>query len=118
MASRGKRGGVVMLRASIAVLLFCGTPAFAQMFPLRGAPDVSFVFVPPSPTIADSAPSATTVATYTATFPNGAPYTGPVAFVAPEFDAGGLFALRGNAVVVNAPLVGKGPTLTVRIGVP
>jgi hypothetical protein len=29
-----------------------------------------------------------------------------------------LFALRGNAVVVNAPLVGKGPTLTVRIGVP
>ena len=43
MASRGKRGGVVMLRASIVVLLFCGAPAFAQMFPLRGAPDVSFL---------------------------------------------------------------------------
>jgi hypothetical protein len=107
---------VVMLR--VVALLFCATPAFAQMFPLRGAPDVSFVFVPPAPTIADSTPSATTVATYTASFPNGAPYTGPVAFVAPEFDAGGLFALRGNAIVVNAPLAGKGPTLTVRIGVP
>ena len=55
------------------------------------------------------------VASYTVTMSDGSPFVGTVGFGAPNFDAGGIFALRGSPasgnVIVSPTGPGVGPNL-------
>jgi hypothetical protein len=59
---------------------------------------------PAAPSVPASSPIGTVVTTLTAIWSNGAPFTGTYGFAAPYSNDGGLFALSGNQVVVNASL--------------
>ncbi len=111
---------LLLLATFVALLLYLAcASAFAQLFPLRGAPqsDLTFAFSPPSPvSVSDATPVGSAVTTFTVANPDGTPYAGQIGFVAPNFDAGGLFALRGNTLVVNGKLPTNVNALRVTLG--
>jgi hypothetical protein len=43
---------------------------------------------------------------------DGSPFTGTVGFGAPNYDAGGIFAISGNNIIVNPTGPGVGPNTT------
>ena len=69
------------------------------------------------PTVQDTLPLGTVVATATAAWSDGSPFTGTLAFVPPYADDGGTFALScqscatANIVVTGLGLVGDGGTV-------
>jgi hypothetical protein len=63
-------------------------------------PSLSLTAEPPAPSVAASAPLGTPVATLTAAWSDGSPFTG----VYGVDDPSGMFGISGNQVVVRAPL--------------
>jgi hypothetical protein len=58
-------------------------------------------FSPPNPSLPETSPLGTIVATVTAAWSDGSAFTGALGFAGPYFDDGGTFALSGNKVIVN-----------------
>ena len=67
---------------------------------------------PSNPTIPDTTPLGAVVASFAVTMSDGSPFTGSVGFGAPYYDAGGIFAISGNNIVVNPSGPGVGPNST------
>ncbi len=72
---------------------------------------------PPTPQMSDTTPKGAVVTTYAITMSDGSPFTGTVAFGAPNFDNGGVFALVATtkatgSIVVNPNGPGVGPNLS------
>jgi hypothetical protein len=81
--------------------------------PVAPTPYLTLSFNPPNPTIASNAPAGTVVATVTASWSDGSPFTGTLSFGAPNSNDGGTFAISGNQLVVNSAgpgLSGDGAT--------
>jgi hypothetical protein len=68
--------------------------------------------MPNTPVVPDTAPLGTVVATYDVAMSDGSPFTGTVRFGAPFYDAGGIFALSGNNIIINPAGPGVGPLMT------
>jgi hypothetical protein len=88
---KGKKGGST---AS------CSAP-LAQSSSLPPPPALTLTISPLSPTISADAPLATYVATATAAWSDGSPFTGTIQFTAPYYDDGGTFALSGNNLIIS-----------------
>ena len=90
------------------------TPAtwsfYATLATTAAAPTLSLSDSPSTPTVSADAALGTVVTALTAKWSNGATFTGTVSFVSPHSSDGGLFALSGNNVVVNASLASLGGT--------
>ena len=71
-------------------------PAFAQSHNHHPPPRLTLSFDPPGPNISDFATPGTVVATATAAWSNGEPFTGTLMFGQPYGDDGGSFALSCN----------------------
>jgi len=76
----------------------CSAP-LAQ--PSPPPPALTLTVSPFTPIISETAPLGTTVATVTAAWSNGSPFTGTIQFTAPYYDAGGTFALSGNQLIIS-----------------
>ena len=78
-------------------------------------PTVIITVTPNTPQIPDTTSAGAVVASYTVTMSDGSPFVGTVGFGAPNFDAGGIFALRGSPasgnVIVSPTGPGVGPNL-------
>ena len=82
-------------------------------------PTLTLTFNPQMPSISDNAPLGTVVATVTATWSNGAPFSGTIMFGQPYADDGGTFALSctqcATANIVVSPtgngILGDGGTV-------
>jgi hypothetical protein len=78
-------------------------------------PTVIITVTPNSPQIPDTTSVGAVVATYTVVMSDGSPFAGTVGFGAPNFDAGGIFALRGSPtsgnIIVSPTGPGVGPNL-------
>jgi hypothetical protein len=64
-------------------------------------PYLTLSLSPFSPTIASNSPPGTVVATITAIWSNGNPFTGTLSFGAPYSNDHGTFAISGNELIVN-----------------
>jgi hypothetical protein len=69
--------------------------------PTTPTPSLTVNFNPPKPSISASAPAGTLVATITAAWSDGSPFTGSLGFAAPYSDDHGTFAISGNNLVIN-----------------
>jgi hypothetical protein len=67
---------------------------------------------PDIPLVADTTPRGTVIASYSVVMSDGTPFTGTVRFGAPYYDAGGIFALSDNKVIINPTGPGIGPNMT------
>ena len=56
---------------------------------------------PPNPSIGSNAPVGTVVATITASWSDGSPFTGTLSFAPPYSNDQGIFAISGNNLIVN-----------------
>src|SRR5438445_7955229 len=90
---------------AISLCVAFAAVANAQLLPIRGVvtppPVLLLSFNPPNPSIASSTLVGVTVATVTATWSDGSPFTGALGFGPPNYDDGGTFALSGNALIIN-----------------
>jgi hypothetical protein len=59
---------------------------------------------PPNPTIPSTAPLGSVVAKLSATWSDGSPFTGKLSFGAPNFNAGGVFAIDSHNNLIVSPL--------------
>jgi hypothetical protein len=66
---------------------------------------------PSTPMVPDTTPRGAVVATYAVAMDDGSPFNGTVQFGAPNYDAGGIFALSGNSIIVNPTGPGVGPNM-------
>jgi hypothetical protein len=96
-----------------------GTASAALALNVTGVaspPTVIITVTPSTPQIPDTTSAGAVVATYTVTMSDGSPFVGTVGFGAPNFDAGGIFALRGSPtsgnVIVSPAGPGVGPNLS------
>ena len=64
-------------------------------------PTLSVSLNPANPTIAASAPLGSAVATVTAGWSDGTPFTGTLTFGAPYSNDNATFAISGNNLVIN-----------------
>jgi hypothetical protein len=64
-------------------------------------PRLTLRFDPPSPSIAPNAPEGIVVATITAAWSDGTPFTGMLDFGAPYYNDGGTFAITGSKLIIN-----------------
>ncbi len=85
----------LLINGSLAILI-CGRVAYAQT-----PPYLTLSFNPPNPSIAASAPLGSVVATITATWSDGGPFTGTLSFGPPYSNDNGVFAISGNNLIVN-----------------
>jgi Domain of unknown function (DUF4082) len=69
--------------------------------PVTPTPYLMLSFNPPNPTVASNAPAGTVVATITANWSNGTPFTGTLSFGAPDSNDKATFAISGNQLIVN-----------------
>ncbi len=69
--------------------------------PAAPAPYLRLSFSPVNPSIASTAPAGTVVATITASWSNGSPFTGTLSFGAPYSNDKATFAISGNRLIVN-----------------
>jgi hypothetical protein len=67
---------------------------------------------PNTPEAPDTTPLGAVIATFSVVMSDGSPFTGTVAFGAPYFDGGGIFALSGDHIIVNPTGPGVGPNMT------
>jgi hypothetical protein len=75
----------------------CSAPLAAPSPP----PALTLTISPFTPVISETAPLGTYVATVTAAWSNGSPFTGTIQFTAPYYDDGGSFALSGNQLIIS-----------------
>ncbi len=73
------------------------------------APFLTITLNPANPTISSTTAPGAVVATVTATWSNGAPFTGTLAFGPPNNNGGGVYALKGNNLIINPSGPGVGP---------
>lgn len=64
---------------------------------------------PESPTVPSTTPKGSVIATYTVSMSDGSLFHGTVDFGPPNYDAGGIFALQGNNLVISPTGPGVGP---------
>src|SRR5262249_44882080 len=76
--------------------------------PTGTAPVLSLSFQPPNPSIPSTTPLGATVATIIASWSNGQPFTGTLGFGSPYSNAGGVFAISGNSLIINPSGPGVG----------
>lgn len=72
------------------------------------APILSLSFSPPNPSTPSTTPLGATVATITASWSNGQSFTGTLGFGPQSSNAGGVFAISGNSVIINPSGPGGG----------
>jgi hypothetical protein len=77
-------------------ILICARIASAQT-----PPSLILSFDPPDPSVTASAPLGTVVATITASWNDGSPFTGTLSFGPPYNNDGGVFAISGNNLIIN-----------------
>jgi hypothetical protein len=71
------------------------------------APTAAYLSIsanPPNPTIPSTTPVGSVVASLTATWSDGAPFTGKLSFGPPNYTAGGVYALDSNNNLIISPL--------------
>jgi hypothetical protein len=93
------------------------TPAPPPPPPPEPPPPAAVITITPNtPQVPDTTSVGAVVATYTVTMSDGSPFVGTIGFGAPNFDAGGIFALTGSPtsgnVIVNPKGPGVGPNLS------
>jgi hypothetical protein len=73
-----------------------------------GSPYLNITVSPSNSTISSTTPLGATVAQVTAAWSDGSPFTGTLSFGPPNFNAGGVYALDGNNLIIspNGPGVG------------
>lgn len=72
------------------------------LFTPAGQPPVlSLSFQPPNPSISNTTPLGATVATIIASWGNAQPFTGTLGFGSPYSNAGNVFAISGNSLIIN-----------------
>jgi hypothetical protein len=81
---------------------------YATLAPVA-MPTLSLSFNPPNPIVPANAPAGSVVATVLASWSNGNPFTGTLAFGTPYFSDGGIFAIDGNS---NLIISSTGPGLS------
>src|SRR5205823_6311760 len=64
-------------------------------------PRLTLTISPFAPAMSEIAPLGASVATVTAAWSDGSPFTGTIQFTAPYYDDGGTFALSGNKLIVS-----------------
>ncbi len=64
-------------------------------------PTLTLTVSPSYASISETAPLGTYVATVTAAWSDGSPFTGTIQFTAPYYDDGGTFALSGNQLIIS-----------------
>jgi hypothetical protein len=69
--------------------------------PAVPAPYLSLSFDPPNPSILSVAPLGSAVATITANWSDGTPFTGTLSFGPPYSNASGTFAILGNSLIID-----------------
>ncbi len=76
---------------------------YATLASVATPPTLSLSFNPPNPSVSANTPAGSVVAAVVASWSNGAPFTGSLAFGAPYFTDGGTFAIDGNSnLIVSA----------------
>jgi len=85
----------LLFKVSVVILIY-GRVAVAQT-----PPYLIISFDPPNPSIAVSAPLGSVVATITASWSDGSPFTGTLSFGPPYSNDNGAFAISGNSLIVN-----------------
>ncbi len=78
------------------------------LFSLIGPATLTLIVSPTMPTIPDTTPLGTTVATLMGVWSSGATFTGSFIFVAPNFDDGGIYDISGNLLRVSPTGPGVG----------
>jgi hypothetical protein len=79
--------------------------------PPPSSPQPLITVMPSPPEIPDTTPLGAVVATFAVAMSDGSPFTGTVDFGPPYYDAGGIFAISGNTIVVNPSGPGVGPNM-------
>jgi len=74
-----------------------------------GSAYLAIAVSPANPTIPSTTPLGAVVATVTVTWSNGAPFTGTLSFGPPNNNGGGVYALKGNNLIINPSGPGVGP---------
>jgi Domain of unknown function (DUF4082) len=69
--------------------------------PAAPKPYLTVSFNPANPTVASNAPAGTVVATVTASWSDGSPFTGSLSFGSPNSNDKATFAISGNQLIVN-----------------
>jgi Domain of unknown function (DUF4082) len=64
-------------------------------------PVLNLSFEPPNPSIPSTTPKGATVAAIVPSWSNGQPFTGALSFGSPDSDAGGVFAISGNSLIIS-----------------
>ena len=80
------------------------------------APAAVITVTPNTPRVPDTTSVGAVVATYTVTMSDGSPFVGTLGFGAPNFDAGGIFALTGSPTSGNIIVNPKGPGIGPNLG--
>jgi hypothetical protein len=80
--------------------------------PAVATPYLTLSFNPASPSVASNAPGGTVVATISASWSDGSPFTGTLSFGAPNSNDKAAFAISGNQLIVNP----SGPGLSANGG--
>ncbi|HZU91695.1 MAG TPA: DUF4082 domain-containing protein [Stellaceae bacterium] len=69
--------------------------------PTATTPYLKLSFNPANPSVASNAPGGTVVATITASWSDGSPFTGTLSFGSPYSNDNGIFAISGNNLIIN-----------------
>jgi hypothetical protein len=72
-----------------------------EFTPTAPTPYLTLSFNPANPSIASNAPGGTVVATITANWSNGSPFTGALTFGPPNSNDKATFSISGNNLIVN-----------------
>ena len=83
--------------ATVTLAVTADNEATARVHHHLPPPNLTLSFVPQMPSIPADTPLGTTVATVTATWSDGSPFTGTLGFATPYLDDGGTFALSCTA---------------------
>jgi Domain of unknown function (DUF4082) len=73
-----------------------------EFTPAAPTPYLTLSFNPANPSIASNAPGGTVVASVTARWSDGSPFTGTLSFGSPNSNDNATFAMSGNNLVVNS----------------
>jgi hypothetical protein len=103
-------GWTVVVRTGFTVTASSAPPPPPPPPPAAAQPVITVN--PETPFIPDTTPLGAVVATYTVSMSDGTPFTGTVRFGAPSYDAGGIFALSGDKIVVSPSGPGVGPNMS------
>ena len=69
--------------------------------PVTSAPYLTLALYPANPSVVSSAPLGSYVATISAIWSNGAPFTGTLSFGSPYSNDSNVFSISGNELIIN-----------------